>query len=82
MATHQLGPIIAEQWVDKRRTGAAAISTDNVATDANFTSMASIDARLTAISATTFSAARLNTMTLNDKIYALRIADSGEIGGV
>ena len=80
MATHQLGPITADQWVDKRRTGAAAISTDNVTTDANFTSMASLDARLAAISGTTYTQARIDSMTLNDKVYAVRMAD--EVGGL
>ena len=34
-----------------------------------------LDARLTAISATTFTPARLDTMTQNDKVYALRVMD-------
>lgn len=41
----------------------------------NDDSIATLRARLTAISASTFTAARLNTMTQNDMVYALRLAD-------
>jgi hypothetical protein len=38
----------------------------------NFKTMTDVDAALTAISGTTFSAKNLGWMTQNDKIYALR----------
>lgn len=45
------------------------------ATDANFKDIAAMRTRLTAISATTFTAARLDAMTKNDMVYALRLND-------
>ncbi len=64
-------------FVDKTRAtaGSVADTSSNVATPANYASNAALDARLNAISATTFSQARLDSMTLNDKIYALRLND-------
>jgi hypothetical protein len=50
--------------------------------DANFGSIDAMRARLTAISATTYSAAELDKMTMNDMIYAIRVNDrSGSIKG-
>lgn len=46
-----------------------------VATPANYVSNTSLKARLTAISGTAYSAARLATMTQNDMLYALRLND-------
>lgn len=76
MAQHQIG-MIEEGFVNKQRAtaGSAAKTNGNMATPANYENMAAIDARLTAISATTYSQSRLDTMTLNDKIYALRVQD-------
>lgn len=57
-----------------------ADDTSSVATPANYASEAALDARLTAISATSYSAARLQSMTHNDKVYAVRLNDdSGTI---
>lgn len=41
----------------------------------NLSSVAGLRARLTAISATTFTVARLNAMTKNDMVYAVRVQD-------
>lgn len=43
----------------------------------NLDSIAAMRARLTAINATSYSAARLNAMTKNDMIYAIRLHDHG-----
>ena len=42
----------------------------------NGLSITTIKARLTAINATTYTPARMNTMSLNDLIYALRREDA------
>jgi hypothetical protein len=55
--------------------GSVADDTSSVATPANYASEAALDARLTAISATSYSAERLRNMTHNDKVYAVRLND-------
>lgn len=65
-------------FTDRQRAGAVGSVADDasaVGTPANYASEAALDARLTAISATSYSAARLREMTLNDKIYAVRLND-------
>lgn len=65
-------------FTDRQRAaavGSAADDASSVATPANYASEAALDARLTAISATSYSADRLAAMTLNDKIYAVRVND-------
>lgn len=69
-------------FVDRTRAtaGSVADNTSAVATPANYASEAALDARLAAINATSYSAARLATMTFNDKVYAVRLNDdSGTI---
>lgn len=44
--------------------------------DADQLTINAMRARLTAISGTSYSAARLNQMTYNDMIYALRVHDA------
>lgn len=61
-------------FVDRRRTYNVSSGTA-LGTPANYVSIANMDTRLTAISSTTFTAARLATMTDNDKRYALRLSD-------
>lgn len=73
MATTQLGNRLGV--VDKRATPSASTSTIPIATPANYSSEAALDARLTAINAGYFTATMLNQMTWNDKTYAVRIAD-------
>lgn len=77
MALHQIGDIEALGFAYRNRqtAGSIGISTSPVATPANYASVSAIEARLTAINAAYFTAARLNQMTLNDKIFALRQAD-------
>ena len=77
MANAQMGPI-NERFVDKRR----GRSSDGVslAEAANLTSLPNLRARLTAISGTTFTAARLDQMTVNDMVYALRMHSADAAG--
>lgn len=44
--------------------------------DTDYTDIAALRTRLAAIDAGFYTAARLNTMTRNDMIYAVRVADS------
>lgn len=74
MADLIFGPEVDLGFVDKRRSGTQATTT-SLGTAGNYADAATIDARLTAISATSYSAARLRQMNINDKIYALRLAD-------
>lgn len=64
---------VVRSVVDKRQLQGA--STQAIATPANYASEASLRARLTAISASTYSTANLNLMTINDMVYALRMND-------
>lgn len=77
MAQHQISDIESNGFVSKSRATAASVakSNGNVATPANYDNVAAMDARLAAISATTYSQSRLDTMTINDKVYALRVQD-------
>lgn len=66
-------------YVDKR-TGRGLTGAHNAAEVANMTSVSALKARLTAINATSYSAARLATMTENDMLYALRLASADSAG--
>lgn len=61
-------------FVDKRRSGTQSDQTP-LGTAGNYASGNAVDARLTAISATSYSASRLRQMNINDKVYALRLND-------
>ena len=61
-------------FVDKRRSASQTDQTP-LGTSANYASGNALDARLTAISSTSYSASRLRTMNVNDKIYAVRLND-------
>ena len=52
--------------VDKRRTGKAGATSSNIATPANYASVAAMRTRLTAINAAYYTAARLDQMSKND----------------
>mgnify|MGYP000893668745 CR=1 FL=1 len=62
-----------QRVVDKRRGRGTAVNP--ITSDANMKDITAMRARLTAINATTFTAARLNTMTENDMLYAIRMND-------
>lgn len=46
-----------------------------VATPANYASVSAMKTRLAAINGTSYTTARMNTMTVNDLAYALRLND-------
>jgi hypothetical protein len=60
--------------VTDKRAGTGFTSTP-FATKANYTDIADMRARLTAISGTIYTAARLDQMTQNDMVYAIRLND-------
>ncbi len=78
---NQIGPLLGHRsFIDKNRgSGSHAISTDGYTTPGNFTDCDALDAALTAINATSYSAARLLSMTVNDKVYALRVEATGDV---
>lgn len=63
-------------FVDKRRsTAAGAINPATVlATIANYTDLNSIEAKLISTGNAAYTQAKLNLMTMNDKIYAVRLS--------
>lgn len=75
MANAQLG--VVRSVVDKRQVqvGPTPLLTQPIATPANYASVSTLRTRLAAISATAYSAANLDAMTVNDMIYALRLND-------
>lgn len=74
MADNIFGPEVDLGFVDKRRSPGQSDATP-LSTVANYASGATLDARLTAISATTYTAQRLRCMNINDKLYAVRVND-------
>lgn len=66
-------------FVDKRR-GRVNASTTQLAEEANYDNVASLRTRLAAISATKYSAVKLDAMTRNDMVYALRVETSDSAG--
>ena len=64
-------------FVDKTKATAGSVADSNgsVSTPANYDNNAALDAQLTAISASTYTQAVLDSMTRNDKVYAIRLND-------
>jgi hypothetical protein len=75
MAQGQLG--VVRTVVDKRQVqvGPTPLTTQPIATPANYASIATMRTRLAAISGSTYTAAVLDLMTMNDMIYAIRLSD-------
>ena len=65
----------ANDGISDKRYAAKTQSGSNLATAANYHSILSLDTRLIAANAAYFTAARLNMMGKNDKVYALRLID-------
>lgn len=76
MADFQIGSAHTS-FVDKRRVRGAF---NTLTEENNYDSVASMKTRLAAISATSYTAARLNAMTVNDLQYALRVATADSAG--
>ncbi len=74
MAQNQLRSMNSVKFASRLRT-TGPTANDSVGTPANYSDMAALDARLQAISGTTYTNAMLEIMSLNDKIYALRLND-------
>lgn len=72
--TLQFGTVVDTNFTDKRRAAGYTNATV-LGTPANYVSEATLDARLTAIDSTSYSAERLRIMTTNDKVFAVRSAD-------
>lgn len=68
-------------YTDKRRGRGNTTTTNQAAEYANHATIAAKKARLTALNATSYTAARQATMTDNDLVYALRLA-SGDSAGI
>lgn len=64
-----------QKVVDKRAGRGTTTSSFLGWIDTHTRDVSAMRARLTAISGTTYTAARLNTMTENDMLYALRMSD-------
>jgi len=62
-----------QKVVDKR--AGRGTTTNPVTSDASMKDISTMRARLTVIGASTFTAARLDKMTENDMLYAIRMSD-------
>ena len=69
----QIGIDVGHGFMDKRIVQGQ--TSDVLGTAANYASHAALNARLTAINGTLYSAANLTKYTYNDKVYALRLND-------
>jgi hypothetical protein len=74
MANTQIGPINT-RIAARNKTDGNVAGTSPFATPANYASISALRTRLAAISGTTYTAAVLNTMTVNDMVYAIRLND-------
>ena len=61
--------------VDKRFLQNSTDLPGTLGTSVNYTDVGSLRARLSTINAGYYTAARLNQMTKNDMVYAVRVAD-------
>jgi hypothetical protein len=83
MANKQTVPIEGLSWVNKQRTGQGANNSSGdslVANDTAYSSIADMRTALAAANAGYYTTAKLDQMTHNDMIYALRIELDGGTG--
>lgn len=73
MAQHDLDASFGT--VDKRRAVRAGNSANNYTTDANFADINAMRTRLAAAAPASYTTARLEQMTKNDMLFALRQLD-------
>jgi len=76
----QISNTFVADFVDKRRVRGEP-GTSGLTEKANYANATDLRTRLTAISAGTFTAARLDAMTQNDMVYALRMV-TADVAGV
>ena len=75
MAVHQIGSVHGVNAnAGKNKNGGDDLGSGFA--DPSMITIDSMRARLNAISSTSYSAARLNAMTTNDMMYALRVHDN------
>ena len=74
MADAQIGNL--HGVTDRQESAAAQIANQSGYADANQNTIAAMRARLAVINAGLYTAAYLNTMTYNDMMYAIRLADA------
>lgn len=65
---------------DKRVGRGNTTATHILAEKANMDSVADMKTRLAAINGTSYSAARMHSMTKNDLVYAMRVASADSAG--
>jgi hypothetical protein len=77
MPQNQISNDLGVAFIDKRRATAGSPPDDetSITTPANYASIDNLDARLTAINAALYTQAVLDKMTVNDKVYAVRLND-------
>lgn len=77
MAQTQIGTLLDVAFVNRARAKAGSVigNDDDLATPGNYASIATLDARLIAINNAYYTQARLDQMTANDKVYAVRLND-------
>lgn len=73
MANNQVGAVDTG-FVDKRR--ARDHGTPGLTEYANYGQVSTLRTRLNGLSATSYTTARLDSMTVNDMVYALRVASA------
>jgi hypothetical protein len=66
--------------VDKRAGRGNTTGTSIIAETANLDTVADMKTRLAAINGTSYTADRMNKMTVNDLVYALRVASADAAG--
>jgi hypothetical protein len=77
MANAQCGNV-DQNFIDKRRF--RSYDSNTMAEQNNYDYVYELRARLAALSASTFTAARLDAMTVNDMVYALRLHSADAAG--
>lgn len=80
MADLNLGGFAAAPPFQDKRRGRGATGADVLGELANYMTISTLKARLTALNPTSYTAARMNTMTRNDLVYALRVASADSAG--
>jgi len=76
MANTQIGSVQELTVPDKRRTAVSTFaSTTPIGTPANYGSISALRTRLAAINGAYYTAAMLDTMTVNDMQYAVKLND-------
>ncbi len=79
---HQIAPFARVHFNAPEREnttnglGSIGMADTSAVTDATWTGILNMDARLNTLDGTLYSQDNLNQMTMNDKVYALRVADA------